>query len=43
MKSTIRKCEKCYYQTFILKDDLNTKKCKRYGGLMKIIKEEEKA
>ena len=38
---TIRECESCKYNTFLLDDDLKERKCKKCGGLMKIIKKEK--
>ena len=42
MKSTIRKCQKCNYETLVLKDNLKERDCNYCGGLMKIIKIGEK-
>ena len=36
--STIRKCNRCSYQTFILNDNLNFKECKCNGNLEIIAK-----
>lgn len=41
MKSTFRKCNECNYKSFVMKDNLKEKKCKRCGGLMKIIAQEK--
>ena len=37
IKSTIRKCNECDYETFVLKDNLREKGCEYCKGLMKII------
>ena len=38
---TVRECESCKYETFLLNDDLKERKCKKCGGLMKIIMKEK--
>jgi len=41
MKATFRKCDECNYETFIMEDDFKERKCRKCGGLMKIIAEEK--
>ena len=37
---SLRQCEDCKYTTIILNDNLNERKCKHCGGLLRIIKRE---
>lgn len=34
--STIRECEKCSYETFVLNDDLKDRHCKYCGGDLEV-------
>jgi len=42
MKDTIRRCNKCGYETFRMNDDLKPKECKYCKGKLEIIMEERK-
>ncbi len=42
MKSTIRKCDECNYETFVVDDDFKERKCKLCGGLLEIIAQERR-